>query len=83
VAPPSTGLTSAVGEFNVPDLNGVELLSLIVVTTGIKKVLPVAPDFSRFLLSYYEGELPVTLLEYFPTIIFSYSYTFERYSDEK
>ena len=46
VTPPSTGLTSATGEFSVPDLNGVELLSLIVVTTGMKNVLPVAPDFN-------------------------------------
>lgn len=46
VSPPSTGLTSATGEFNVPDLNGVELLSLIVVITGIKNVFAVAPDFN-------------------------------------
>ena len=45
VVPPSTGLTSATGEFNVPDLKGLELLSLIVVTTGIKNVLAVVfPD---------------------------------------
>lgn len=39
--PKSLGFTSATGEFSVPDLKGVEFVSLIAVTTGIKNVLVV------------------------------------------
>ncbi len=82
-----SGLTYATGEFNVPDLKGVELLSLIVVTTGMKNVLAFPlPDFKLFRLPSSDPSNGVQLgplLEYLPTTMTSCCCPFKRYSDEK
>lgn len=82
-----SGFTYATGEFNVPDLKGVKLLSLVVVATGMKNVLTFPlPDFKSFRLPSSDPSNGVQLgplLEYLPTSISSCCFAFKRCSDEK